>query len=231
MSKMFKFRKLFFFVFCFFSFTTFVDAAICSRATFNRLEEEAKNIKISYELKKEHLYASYLVKVSNLTKNIKIVYGGMEYTYNSKIDSHDVVGTFEVGKSYSFQVIATTTTGCAGNLVYTKKVTLPFYNVYYDLDECIGYEDFPMCQKNYSKEITSYEYFMEELEKYKQSLIEEEKPPVDEEPSNWEKFVEFYMKNLIISIPITVVLVLIILTIPVIVIVKRRKKVKIEGLR
>lgn len=229
----FKFRKLFFFLVCFFSFMTFADAAICSRATFNKLEEEAKNVKISYVLKKDYLYAEYEVTISNLTENIKINYGSMEYTYDSKRtdpSSAVVINAFDLGASYSFEIYATSKTGCAGNLIYTKNVTFPHYNVYYDLDECIGYEDFPMCQKNYKKEIASYEYFMEELEKYKQSLIVEEEPTVVKDKTNWEKFVELYKENLIISIPVTIVIALVIVSIPVIII-KRRKRVKIEGLR
>ena len=118
---------------------------------------------------------------------------------------------------------------CVGEFLYSKKVKLPKYNKYSEYDDCIEYEEFPLCNKWYDGEIDNDDYFYQKLEEYKNSLKPAEKPAnVKEEKNLFQKIIDFYMDNIAFTLPITIILALIIIVLIIRKIIIKRKRVKID---
>lgn len=205
---------------------------ICSSNEQMKLENKARKVDFTYTLKFNEDNKPYFeVMYFNLQAGLEIRYGENTYVFSDDQSTGKIQNSFQNnGGVYEFDIYAAYGYPCVGEHLYTKKLQLPKYNIYSEYDECIEFEEFPMCRKWYEGEIENEAHFYEELEKYKKSLEKpDEKPPVVEEEKNiFEKFIELYLDNLLISIPITVVLVLGIVVIIIRNMIRRKNRVKID---
>lgn len=205
---------------------------ICSTYEQSKLERKAQKVEFTYTLKfnadnKPYFEVMYL----NLQAGLEIRYGENTYVFDDDKSSGIIQNSFaNNGETYEFKIYAAYGYPCVGELLHTEKVKLPKYNIYSEYDECITYEEFPMCRKWYDGEIKNEAHFYEELEKYKKSLEKpEEKPPVVEEEKNlFEKFIEFYLNNLIITVPVTVIIVIAVVVLVIRSVIRRKNRVKID---
>ena len=203
-----------------------VDASgICSQSIYNNLKREAYNVSFGWELKFDEKHNSYFeVTVSNMNKNILLIFAGETYEVT---DSKPFIlkTPLEGGKKYEFKFYGGYDNPCVEEYVYTKYLELPKYNKYSELEECIEYEEFALCNKWYEGEIKNETYFKEKLEEYKKSLEKpEEKPPVEKEKNIFEKIIDFYLDNIMFTLPITVIFVVVIAVFVVIKIRKSRNR-------
>jgi len=104
---------------------------------------------------------------------------------------------------------------------------MPKYNKYSKYEECIEYEEFPLCNKWYQGDIPDEEYFFEKLEEYKKTLVKPDEPIVVAEKSFWDKVIEFYNENKVLSISVISIVSLSIVSLIVVKVVRRKKRVKI----
>ena len=130
--------------------------------------------------------------------------------------------------SYYFDIYAAPGTACDGHKVLTKSITLPKYNVYSEREECLEYEEFRLCNKWCKENIPNSAYFEDELAKYKLTIEKETVKPEKEETNIFEKLIDLYVENLIISIPVTVILVALIIFIIIRSIIRRKNRIKLD---
>lgn len=207
---------------------TMKTEALCTSKKYSNLKMIAYKSEVSYELQfdSNHNYY-YVLTVNNVDPSILVEFNGE--TYEPENGTVVIPAVVQGGSTYDVKLYGGYYTDCVEEYLYTKKVTLPKYNRYSERDECIEYEEFYMCNKWYGGEIQSDEVFEEELNKYKASLTEEEKEEKKEESKNiFEKIIDFYTNNKIITIPITVIIVGFILYKVVVSIIRRKNRVKLD---
>lgn len=198
-----------FFLVVLFLWTNEVSAAreICSSKALSEAKAKINKVNLEYELRyDEHGSHYYSVMVSNLSEGIEFNYGGVTYTYKKELPIQTLLPMFDGDNSVEIDFYPSYGKACVGEKIGTKKLTIPKYNKYSEYNACIEYEEFPLCGKHYSGEIESINYFYEKLDDYKKSLEKKEDIVEKEKEKNFfEKFIDIYMENLIITIPLTAV--------------------------
>jgi len=200
---------------------------ICSKKKFNTIRQEASTIKVKYDLvfDKNHR-AFFNVTFTNVSQNLylKINDNMFEPDENNAIK---LTYMFEGGKKYTFDFYVAQKVTCADNYVTSRDVNMPKYNYYSERDECLEYEEFPLCNTWYKGTISSDEEFLAKLEQYKESL---KNKGTTEKPGRniFERMQDFYTDNIGITGPITAIIVIAIAIIVVRKIILRRKRVRIK---
>lgn len=223
-------KKLFLLAIIFLTPNLVQAASSCTYEQQAELNDIVANVKANYEPKEildgkayaiyeepdangnypevDHYVHGFEISILNITEDIYVkVTNNVDdqtYTFYNK-DTKDGIATFETKESselvtYTIEVYANKYS-CAGESFRKLTVTTPIFNIYSDMDECIGFEDFYYCQKYLSSEnIPAYD-FVEQLENF---VEEKEKKKEEEEKKNksfFEKIKEFYSNNkLIINI-------------------------------
>ena len=156
-----------------------IEKYICSESNKYKLINKVSKVKLSYEfiseLTKEEIDSGYgpyfKVKVANMPEDVTLKMDA--YTYTLKKDGD----YFELKQRYSYYggkvdlpFYGGSNTPCFNQYISTKSIKLPKYNVYSEKEECIEYEEFPMCNKFYENEIESDKVFYEKLEEYKKNI-------------------------------------------------------------
>lgn len=186
-----------------------VNAArvVCTKSRLSQLKTLAYQVTANYELHTPDFGEGYFtITLSNLSPGIIGEYGPEEYRYEEGKDFYLMQGAFEGGQTISISFYVDEDMPCVGEFLFEKKVTLPKYNVYSSMSECIEYEEFPLCNKWYQGKIESIDDFKMQLIEYKESL--NKKPHNNdkkEEKGIIEKIVDFYNEHIIITGPITFV--------------------------
>ena len=213
-----------------FLFVSKVEADTCTKTEKNTLTKSAKTIEIIPYLDDEydpfHSY-KYNVYITNLTKDYYIVdSNGNRFEYSNDYTSDTVFGNYEQGSKVSFKIYGAYDGVCPDVLLATKTIRFDYYNDYSTFEECEGIEEFKLCQRNYSGEIESKEWFLEQVEKYKAGLIENPDPG-EEKLTLFEKIIEFLKENVVVTIGIVVAFVIgLILLIRKLI--QNKKKIKVD---
>ncbi len=204
-------KKLFVFLLMIIFFGTIqpVNAArqICTRSRLSEFKTKAYQITANYELhtSENELYY-FTITFSNVQPGIVGTFLGSSIKYEEGKDLYTMSAALDGGKTYEAKFYVDEKNVCAGEYLYTKRITIPKYNKYSERSECIEYEEFYLCNKWYQKDIKSLDYFLEELEKYKESI--KKKPPekLDKDDRNiFEKIADFYSDNITITGPLTII--------------------------
>ena len=210
-----------------------VDAAreLCTSDVLSEMRAKAYKTTFSYELKFDSENVAYFeISYANLSEGIEIRYGENVYSYDEKNPTGTIKTSFpNTGETYDIGLYAEYGYPCVGELLYTKKVTLPKYNKYSELEPCIEYEEFPLCNKWYKGEIENEDYFYAKLNEYIDSLKEivEEKPIIKKE-TLIQKILRLYVENLIITLPMTILIFIFILFKVIKNIIRKRNRIKID---
>ena len=208
-----------------------VDAAnICTATKYNELKREAYKVELTWDLKFDDAHNHYFeVTVANMNKDVLLKFGDAVYEANDDGSQFIINTVLEGGNTYEFKFYGGYDNPCVEEYIYTKELTLPKYNKYNELEECIEYEEFPLCNKWYPGDIKDKDYFLEQLEIYKKSLEKPEEPkPVVENKNIFQKIWDFYINNIKITFPITMLIILSIIILVIIKIRKKKKKIKIN---
>ena len=184
-----------------------VDAArvVCTKSRFNQFKTKALQTTVNYEFHKNPGEIYYFtITLSNLQPGVVAKFGFDEIKYEEGKDVYNTTTQLDGGTTYEVEFYVDEKNPCAGEYLYSKKITIPKYNPYSEMSECIEYEEFPLCNMWYQKDIESMNYFQLELDKYIESI--KEKPPekLDEEKEDLiDKLISFYKNNIIITGPLT----------------------------
>ena len=201
---------------------------ICSAKSINKLRSEALKVKPSYNtVENSEGVTKYTITINNLSTNLVIKYNGVNYSGTPDNNSITIDGLFEPQQTYSFEIYSGDLGTCGQAYLSTKKLTLPYYNKYSETDECVEYEEAPICQKHYEGEIKNYNDFLTQLDKYVKSLGPE-KEAFKDNRNIFQKIIDWCKDNIEITIGIISVIALITLIIIIIKIHKYRKRVKLN---
>ena len=202
---------------------------LCGTQNMNALLGEIRNVKINYEFNNDKTKGRHFkIKISNLNENIVIKVLGMTYSYEQNGDSFYLINTISIkGGTIPIEFYGGLSHPCVDQYITVKKITIPKYNIYSELDDCIEYEEFPLCDRFYDGEINGSEDFYKQLGEFKNSLNKE---IPDEQRSIFEIIKEFIEDNQLLcaSILIIVIIIAIILTIRSIYRWAHRQKIKFD---
>lgn len=214
---------------CFFVFQT-VNAATCTTEELNQLKQEAHNVKFNYEIEVKEVDDSHTyyfdVIATNFNENLYVEtpYGMvLGFDTNEGNQKRYFIDKFLEGSKYTFNIYSSDKTSCENTKLSTKTLDVPYFNDYSLKEECIGNEDFDMCQKHYSDYIKSDEVFQKALKEYKENGGKKVK---DKDKSMVEVVLSFLTNPIVIVGAVIVVAVIILLIIRAIR--KNKKRVKID---
>ncbi len=195
-----------FLIFAFFLLPNKIQASVfCPFDTKIYLKNLASNINYTYDLNEQN-GVSFRITLSNIHKNLWIQRkdtGEKYYPDTSKDMSEITLEGFENGKSYQFDVYSNVE-DCDDDILFTIYVTLPTYNPYYNLEVCKGLEYYNLCGKWYNHGL-SKEKFIEEVNKYRESINKKEEEEEKEKKDTSSFLLEFYLKYYYIILPAIII--------------------------
>jgi hypothetical protein len=148
---------------------------ICTNVKFEELQRKASKISANYELRYDNDENHYFkIILNNVDKDLLIIYN--DSFYEPKDGKIELENYFESGQTYEFRIYGGENNPCVEEYIASKKITMPKYNIYSELDECQNHKDIPICDKYYDVSFDSEEAFKEKLNEY---LKKDEQPPED----------------------------------------------------
>lgn len=186
-----------------------VDAASCTTAEKKLLKEKASKIEfVSSFHEEEDGSLSYFVYVTNFSDDF--------YIENSRGNHHEytenyIENVFDIqlpGSEITYKVYGAYGKTCSQELLVTRKIKFDYYNSYSTHEACEGIEEFSLCRRNYSGTIESEEWFLKQVEAYKNQLKE---APQEKKESTILKFIKEYPLIIILFIAIILVIVLLLI--------------------
>lgn len=172
---------LFTFMFLCFPFSVRAD---CDYSRLSELSKIASNVKFSYNYDENNYFT---ITATNITNDVYVVDSDNNY-----FRSNDAQATYYSGEKVTFNIYSNDS-NCPGELLLTRYITFPSYNIYYSSDECKENPDFQYCKKWVSTNISSAE-FNNLLNSYKNTVNTE----VDEDESLWEIIVKIVNENIVV---------------------------------
>ena len=140
--------------------------ATCTENEVNHFKEIEKTYKVTTDFDpntKEYVITYYMDDLEEYNVNIKMPSG-------SKCDYIDGNTIRCAGKSLNgnYNTTISGNSNTCDEELKQEDGTIPKYNEYYGSEECQGIEEFALCQKDYSKDITE-EDFKSRVETYKKT--------------------------------------------------------------
>ena len=211
----------------FYCFNIYADS--CETSELSRLRDISNHVEFSYDydIKKEDYEQGVLVDVNNkitavnLNPEIKVlIYEDYykdkykEFKYNdSKMAT---LSGFSEGEKVTVTIEAYVANKCSGKKLLTKTINIPYYNTFYNSEECEENREFEYCKKEIVNSIISSKDFYNKLELYKNGAKEIGNDSVDVTNNT--------SNNNSLLIVIGIVVSVIIITVVVVFIKKKRKK-------
>ena len=149
----------------------------CQTSEYSRLKELAQKIEFDYDYILVDGVANFSIKAVNLNSDLKVII--IEDYYRDKYkefkDNSTHIATlngFKSGERVAVTIKAFVPNWCSGTTLLTKTVKLPYYNYFYDENECKGNEDFKYCKVLLDSNITQ-DTFNKEFEIYRTEKIKD----------------------------------------------------------
>lgn len=181
-------------VFTLLMFIPTIMHAECDFKEKSKLQNLANNLNFTYNYKEtdgEFPSVEFSITIANLRPELYIISNASLNNYYYNGNSEITINGFEAGKTVSFEIYARNGE-CKNTYLLTNYVTLPPFNKYYKSYICRDITDYNLC-KRWSHVSMSYEKFLCQVSKYKESLIVSEPYPITG-PDLIEKILEFLSK-------------------------------------
>jgi len=213
-------------------------SASCNSDRLNKLIELSKKVEFSYDYIKsngsndeegDYISVDFTITAYNLNQEIRplIIYDYYnddyrEFKYNS--NRTNSLSGFSSGERVKVTFKAYTDDECSGKTLYSKTINLPYYNSYYDTEECQNNRGFKYCQSELLTSSITHNQFLLELDEYLNSSDVDD--PVDDNNNDENNNVETKNNEIIGMIILGILIILVIVSI-VIKIKKIREKNKL----
>ena len=155
---------------------TKISALNCSYSEIADLKKLATNVNVTYDYVEKNNDAVFNIVLSNLNDKFYFIDSTNYKKYKYTKDEIKISG-YKSGDSIKYNFYSSQ---CNDEALYTLRINLPTYNKYYKDSLCKGIEDYSLCQKWSSHNLT-YDKFVEKVSKYKESLNKENEKKDDEE--------------------------------------------------
>jgi len=177
-------------------------ALLCSNKEKVKFQELAKNITTTYDYVEENNQVTFNIIFSNIPEGFRI------YDYNNKTEHgyfarEMLLSGFKPGTSYRFDYY-TNDVLCQYDNLYTSYINLPHYNPYYNDSICEGL-NYKYCNK-WQKIDMTYEEFINDVTKYKESLKAVEGPTTEKVKGFFDYIIEFYVNYYYIVLPLFIII-------------------------
>lgn len=203
--------KKLFVMFIFLCLPLSVDAFYCSYSQQARLKGLASNINTSYEFDEKN--KTFTITLVNINPDLYVV----NRDNNKKYTKEEVkISKIKDGQTIYFDVYSNIE--FCDSVLYTITITLPTYNPYYKLEVCEGLNSYSLCQRWSSHGLKKRE-FVDKVNKYKESLIQDE--PQVEDPTP-----DMSILSILLSYLSSYYYIIIAIVIVIIVLIVRNKKKK-----
>ena len=156
---------------------TKVEGAVCSYSEIARLKKIASNVTVSYDYIENNSSVVFNVTLNNLNDELYFVDQSNYQRYNYT-EEELTISNYRSEQTIRY-VFYATDPDCDDTPLYTARVILPTYNQYYKDEVCNGVENYSLCQKWSSHNLT-YTNFVQKVNEYKNSL---NSPTIPVEPS------------------------------------------------
>lgn len=138
----------------------------CKTQVLSNLKSLASNVNLSYTYEIKNNNAYFKITINNITDKIYIVDNlGNKYTYNNSNKGEIITNEYKDINKISFRIYSSVP-DCMDDLLITKYINLPTYNIYYNDPVCKGIEDYKLCQR-WATQTLGYEEFVQEVNNYK----------------------------------------------------------------
>lgn len=169
--------------------------AVCSDEEIVRLQKIANNVNVSYQYNKET--EKFDIYISNLKKSLILEDKINQKKYN--IDGEVVIKKQNSG-IYKYYIYSAND-NCNVGLLIMKYFNIPYYNEFYQREECKIEQNNSYCNKWLSNNITYDEW----KNKIKESKIEDEELKEKVKYNNLENYIlKFYFKYYYILLPLAI---------------------------
>lgn len=198
--------------------------ALCDNNELLRLKQLAEKVEFTYQPKLENISdadgdttnVTFDITANNLNQDLKVLiiedyYLDKYQEFKYQANGHYTLNGFANNDHITVTFKAYVDNDCSGQTVYTKKINLPYYNLFINRSECKQYPDFKYCQE-YLDSYISESTFTNALTEYLNS-------PQEDNKSDHPK--KDYSKLLIIAIATLAVIIIII-----VIVVKIKKNYK-----
>lgn len=166
-------------------------ASLCSYEEQRTLEQEAANVKITYEPITEKIEypdgisinSSLKVSIYNISENLYVTLkndNGCQscdktYSYNDAVDGTISFSWTDLEKvnNFTIDVYSSNTTNCPNEKYKTLYLILPKKNSFSNLALCDDLKDFYLCQEYVTVDEINREDFFNQIEKYQNKMIDD----------------------------------------------------------
>ena len=177
--------------------------ASCSDEDLVRLQKIANNVNVSYKF--DDVTNRFVITFSNLRPELVItdIENNVDYRRSGDLSIDGAKAGNHTYYIYAYDK------NCYDNEIGTKSINIPYYNEYYDDEECKDIKSYKYCSKWLPNEI-SYKTWYSNVTKYKKSI---EKEIEEKEKTKNSKtiidyirnlFIDLYVDNYYIFLPITI---------------------------
>ena len=206
-----KYFRYLFIGICFMLFFPMITRASCDYERAAELSKIAGNIQFNYSYDVDsNDFPIFTVNMTNVTNDIYVV----DETDGTIVreSEHGFVYDF-TGTTIDYRIYSNDD-NCKDELISTKSITIPHYNGFSALDDCLKYPNFKYCQTWLNTENLSQDDFNDELENYIQKMNNSSSSIAYEE----NRFLDFIVDNLFFIVLAIVGIV----TVPILIHLKRR---------
>ncbi|MDD3187513.1 MAG: hypothetical protein PHD02_03460 [Bacilli bacterium] len=177
----------------------------CDYNEYNEILKKAGNVNIMVDYKELEDSAVFTITLYNIQADEYIVNNetGNKYYYADTNNGIISFNNITEPKIYKFTIYSTLNQ-CDDSALATLYATVPTYNKYYKNKLCEGIEDYKLCQRWSTIDLT-YEEFKSQIDSYKASKIEEADKD-DTYKSIFDYMLDFYLKYYYYLLPSIIVI-------------------------
>lgn len=190
----------------------------CTNSLKAMLRNEGQEVAYRFSKVKSDEDITYTIYFYNLTENMYMTDSSGNIYTSSKIEK------LTPGSSFVINFYASSKTYCEGYKIYSKTISVPYYNPYFGSDLCKGYENYSLCKENINITI-SQEEFEKKLNSYKENFKEEVN--ISEEEEKEDENIEFSLYEFIVRYKyylISTLVTLVLVTVLFIIIKEKKRK-------
>lgn len=194
-------KKLLVFLLLFLFPLSHIEAFYCNYKEYEEVRKQASNVNIMTEYREEDV-AYFKITIYNLLESQYVVDRNSGVTYYPT-DGLIILDNITEASVNTFDVYSTLNT-CDNKPLSILYSTIPSYNKYYKDDLCKGIENYKLCQRWSSIDMT-YDDFKKNILEYKYSLIKKDLDIVDDYKSIFDYMMEFYLEYYYYLLPTVII--------------------------
>jgi len=167
------------------------DQFLCTKGNQYELKKRAAEVKVTYHFEDTGKYKYFYLRVANMKPNLKIKVGNSTYKYIEGKTNFDLTDPYGIdGETVKVYFYGDRGHPCVDQFISLTEIRLPKYNIYSETDECVEYEEFPLCNRFYKGTINNYTEFKQKLDEYIKAV--NTKPNTKTDSSIFEKIAIFF---------------------------------------